>query len=72
MIANFTPEVRRDYRIGVPVAGRYHELLNSDAAVYGGSHVGNASEVATEPIASHGHDQSIALTLPPLGCLFLG
>ena len=72
VIANFTPEVRRDYRIGVPVAGRYHELLNSDAAVYGGSNVGNASEVATEPIASHGHDQSIALTLPPLGCLFLG
>ena len=70
-VANFTPVVREGYRIGVPAAGRYTELLNSDSAFYGGSNVGNLGEVPTEPIASHGHDQSIALTLPPLACVFL-
>ncbi len=68
---NFTPVPRDGYRIGVPVAGPYRELLNSDAALYGGSNMGNAGIAATEPIASHGHAQSLKLTLPPLGCLIL-
>ena len=71
MICNFTPVPRLDYRIGVPGAGFYIELLNSDASAYGGGNVGNGGGVATEPVAAHGYEQSIRLTVPPLGCLFL-
>jgi 1,4-alpha-glucan branching enzyme len=71
MIVNFTPVPRLQYRIGVPDAGFYAELLNSDASCYGGSNVGNLGGVATEPIAAHGFDQSVVLAVPPLGCLLL-
>ena len=70
-IFNFTPVPRGDYRVGVPEPGWYAELLNSDGSVYGGGNVGNGGGVGSEPIASHGFDQSIRLTVPPLGCLFL-
>jgi 1,4-alpha-glucan branching enzyme len=70
-VLNFTPVPRDGYRIGVPVAGAYTELLNSDAGLYGGGNVGNAGVVLTEPIAAHGHGQSLKLMLPPLGCLVL-
>jgi 1,4-alpha-glucan branching enzyme len=68
---NFTPVVRAGYRIGVPRPGFYRELLNTDAAVYGGSNVGNAGGVEAEPVAAHGHPCSLALTLPPLAAVFL-
>jgi 1,4-alpha-glucan branching enzyme len=71
MVFNFTPVPRADYRIGVPAAGYYVELLNSDAAAYGGADVGNGGGVASEALAAHGFDHSIALTVPPLGCLYL-
>ena len=67
MVANFTPVPRPGYRIGVPEAGWYREVLNSDAAMYGGSNMGNGGGVHTEPIPAHGFDQSISLTVPPLG-----
>ena len=67
MVANFTPVPRPDYRIGVPEAGWYREVLNSDAALYGGSNLGNGGGVQSDPIPDHGHDQSISLTVPPLG-----
>jgi 1,4-alpha-glucan branching enzyme len=70
-VVNFTPVIRESYRFGVPVPGVYHELVNSDAEVYGGGNVGNGGAVATEPIAAHGHDQSLNLRLPPLGFLLL-
>jgi 1,4-alpha-glucan branching enzyme len=70
-VLNFTPVPRDGYRIGVPAAGPYTELLNSDAALYGGGNMGNAGVAFTEPVASHGHAQSLMLTLPPLGCLIL-
>ena len=70
-VLNWTPVVRRGYRIGVPAAGFYRELLNSDAAVYGGSNVGNRGGLATDAIAAHGHHFSLNLTLPPLGGLVL-
>ena len=47
-VVNFTPVPRQGYRIGVPEAGTYRELLNSDAEIYGGSNMGNAGAVATE------------------------
>jgi 1,4-alpha-glucan branching enzyme len=70
-IVNFTPVPRVGYRIGVPEAGDYVELLNSDSQFFGGTNVGNAGRVSSEPQAAHGFEQSLRLTLPPLGCLYL-
>jgi len=70
-IFNFTPVVREGYRMGVPEPGRYRELVNTDAEVYGGSNVGNAGMLDTEPIAAQGMAQSLVLTLPPLAGLIL-
>jgi 1,4-alpha-glucan branching enzyme len=70
-IVNFTPVPREGYRIGVPAAGPYHELVNSDSAAYGGSNLGNRGVVHSEPIAAHGHADSVRLDLPPLACLIL-
>jgi 1,4-alpha-glucan branching enzyme len=56
---------------GVPRGGRYSELLNSDAGLYGGGNVGNGGAVSTDPVASHGYPQSLRLSLPPLGFLLL-
>jgi 1,4-alpha-glucan branching enzyme len=71
MVANFTPVPRPGYRIGVPAGGWYREVLNSDAASYGGSNMGNGGGAMTEPIAAHGYDQSLSLIVPPLGFLLL-
>ena len=70
-VLNFTPVPRDGYRIGVPAPGAYAELINSDSEVYGGGNLGNQGAVSTEPIPSHGHQQSLKLNLPPLGCLLL-
>jgi 1,4-alpha-glucan branching enzyme len=70
-VCNFTPVVRHAYRIGVPRGGFYHELLNTDARVYGGSNVGNAGGVLAEPVAAHGQPYSLQLALPPLAALVL-
>jgi 1,4-alpha-glucan branching enzyme len=70
-LVNFTPVPRHGYRIGVPAAGAYREVLNSDAEIYGGSNLGNLGEVGTEAIPAHGFAQSLALTVPPLGFLML-
>jgi 1,4-alpha-glucan branching enzyme len=71
VISNFTPVVRQSYRIGVPEAGFYREVLNSDSDLYGGSNVGNLGGVEAEPVSSHGKPHSLLLTLPPLATLFL-
>jgi 1,4-alpha-glucan branching enzyme len=70
-VLNFTPVPRDGYRIGVPTAGAFDELLNSDSGSYGGSNVGNSGVVFSEPIAAHGHLDSLRLNLPPLGFLLL-
>jgi len=70
-VFNFTPVPREGYRIGVPAAGFYRELLNSDAAVFGGSNVGNGGGVSSEDVPMHGFAQSVNLTIPPLGGLYL-
>lgn len=59
------------YRIGVPHAGAWDEILNTDAVVYGGSGIGNLGLVATEDLPWHGFPQSLALTLPPLAVVYL-
>jgi 1,4-alpha-glucan branching enzyme len=67
VIANFTPVPRYGYRIGVPRAGHWREILNSDANVYGGGGLGNQGGMDAEMIACRGHEQSLVVTAPPLG-----
>lgn len=71
VICNFTPEVRKNYRIGVEEAGTYTEIFNSDRYEFGGSGVGNDKPVKSQAIPSHGKEQSISLTLPPLAVLYI-
>ena len=66
VVVNATPVVRYGYRIGVPRAGTYREALNTDSQHYGGSNVGNQGSVVSEPVAAHGHADSLSVTLPPL------
>lgn len=68
-VFNFTPVPRYNYRIGVPSASGYREVLNSDSSFYGGSNTGNHGMVKTKKIQYHGFNQSIEITLPPLGFL---
>ncbi|HYN94810.1 MAG TPA: 1,4-alpha-glucan branching protein GlgB [Pilimelia sp.] len=69
-VANFAG-VPHDYRVGLPQAGTWTEVLNTDATVYGGSGVGNLGAAHAEPIGSHGLPASAALRLPPMGVLWL-
>ncbi|MCD7098046.1 1,4-alpha-glucan branching enzyme [Stenotrophomonas sp. MMGLT7] len=70
-VSNLTPMPHHDYRVGVPRAGRWDEILNTDSALYGGGNSGNGGVVASEPVAMHGHAQSLRLTLPPLATIYL-
>ncbi len=63
---NFTPVPRRGYRVGVPHEGHWRELLNSNAALYGGTDEGNFGGRLSDPIPTHGYDNSLLLDLPPL------
>jgi 1,4-alpha-glucan branching enzyme len=63
---NFTPVPRDGYRIGVPSAGVYREIFNTDAEMFGGSNVGNDGAVMADPIEAHGRPASLKVTLPPL------
>jgi 1,4-alpha-glucan branching enzyme len=71
VVLNLTPVVRRRYRTGVPWACDYIEIFNSDSRFYGGSDVGNGGAIEAEPVAAHGRDHSLSLTLPPLSAIVL-
>ena len=71
VVVNATPVVRAGYLVGAPQAGFYSEILNTDAAVYGGSNVGNLGGIAANPIPHMSHPYSIPLTLPPLAAVYL-
>ena len=71
VVCNFTPVVRRHYRIGVPHGGRYREVLNTDSMFYGGSNVGNGQMLAALGTPAHGLPDSLSVILPPLGALVL-
>lgn len=71
VVCNCTPVPRSDYRIGVPHGGWWQEILNSDAAEYGGSGVGNLGGVEASTHARHGREHSVVLTLPPLATVML-
>ena len=66
---NFSAVPRYDYRIGAPVGGVWEEILNSDAAVYGGGGMGNFGAVETSPTPLHGRPHALGLTLPPLSVI---
>ncbi|MDG6777352.1 1,4-alpha-glucan branching protein GlgB [Thiomicrorhabdus sp. zzn3] len=68
---NFTPVPRTHYRVGLPQSGRYQELLNSDAEIFGGGNMGNEGGVHSDPIVWMNQPCSAELTLPPLGVLVL-
>ncbi len=67
VVLNLTPVPRYQYRVGLPRPGKWREVLNSDAALYGGSNVGNLGGVIAEDVSCHNQSCSAELTLPPLG-----
>jgi 1,4-alpha-glucan branching enzyme len=71
VICNFTSEPRHGYRIGLPAAGRWREVLNTDSEAYGGSNLGNLGAVTAFDIPSHGQPASAEIVLPPLATLYL-
>ena len=70
-VANLSPVPRHEYRLGMPQAGAYRELINSDAPAYGGSGVANPERIAVAEVPWDGQQQSALLTIPPLGTLWL-
>jgi 1,4-alpha-glucan branching enzyme len=70
-VFNCTPVPRYQYRLGVPCGGSWNEVLNSDAAVFGGGGLGNLGTVDAAAVASHARLSSLCLTLPPLAALYL-
>jgi 1,4-alpha-glucan branching enzyme len=68
---NFTPVPQQAYRLGVPEAGTYVELLNTDSAYYGGSNIGNGAGVAATPGEWMGRPANVCVTIPPLGAVVL-
>lgn len=70
VVVNATPAVHHTYRLGVPVAGEWEELLNSDHDEYGGSGV-DTGVSETVPVPAHGHFQSLVLRIPPLSVVVL-
>jgi 1,4-alpha-glucan branching enzyme len=69
-LANFSPVPRHDHRVGLPVEGRWMEVLNTDAGHYGGSGLGNLGAVTAEAVPRHGQPASAAFSLPPLAVVW--
>jgi len=69
VLGNFTPVERTGFRIGVPNAGHWREMLNTDASVYGGANRGNLGGVDAVEEPYQGQPASMAVTLPPLATL---
>jgi 1,4-alpha-glucan branching enzyme len=70
-VCNFTPVVRESFRLGVPEAGRYQVVLNTDSRKFGGTGLGETEYLESTAHAAHGRAQSLMLTLPPLATLWL-
>jgi 1,4-alpha-glucan branching enzyme len=69
--ANWTPVPREGYRIGIPAAGRYRQLLDSDDERWGGSGSGVFTTLESSPEPAHRRPYSLLLTLPPLAIVYL-
>ena len=70
MVFNFSNQILSNYRIGVPEAGFWSEVMNSDATEFGGSGVGNLGGVHSSNEGAHGFEHSIEITVPPLGAVW--
>jgi 1,4-alpha-glucan branching enzyme len=70
VVCNFTPVPRHGFRLGVPQAGTWAEVINSDLEVYGGSGIANGTLV-TEAVGAHHQHQSVVMSLPPLATVIL-
>ena len=68
VICNFTPVVYEKQAVGVPFEGKYKEIFNSDAEIYGGSGHVNTRMKQSKPVRVDGRDNSVVVTIPPLGC----
>ena len=68
---NYTPVLRHGYRIGLPAAGAYEEVFNSDSSWYGGSNAGNSGPIQSAAMPHHGREHSLTMTLPPLAVVVL-
>jgi 1,4-alpha-glucan branching enzyme len=68
---NFTPAAREGFRVGVPLGGRWREILNSDAGIYFGGGVTNEGALPASSPGAHGREHAVEIRLPPLGCAFL-
>ncbi len=71
VVCNLTPIPRENYRVGIPEAGKWHEIFNSDSKDFGGSNVGNMEFVNSEATPTHDKAYSVSLTLPPMGVIYL-
>lgn len=71
VISNFTPVPRENFRVGVPHGGKYVEIFNSDAEIYGGSGMGNPNGVEASEEGWNFRPNSIFVTLPPLATIIL-
>jgi len=69
VVCNFTPVLRRNFRIGAPCGGYWEEIFNSDASDFGGSGQGNLGGVEAAPVPSHRQPHALTITLPPLGAV---
>ena len=71
IVLNMTPMPRQDYRIGIPTAGTYYEVFNSDSVDFHGSGVGNPNAMQSEETSWQGRPQSLRLNIPPLGAVVM-
>ena len=71
IVFNFTPVPQTDYRLGVPAAGCYVELLNTDSVFYGGSNLGNGGALPAHEGEWMGRPANLEVTIPPLGAVVL-
>jgi len=69
VILNLTPVPRPHYRVGLPLGGKWREVLNSDAAVYAGGNQGNLGGVTAQVRPYHGQSHSAEFLLPPLSAI---
>jgi 1,4-alpha-glucan branching enzyme len=71
VISNFTPTTHTNYQVGVPLAGTWREIINTDAQQYQGSGVINEGHIHSQPEPCHGREQSLRITVPPLATIIL-
>jgi len=69
-VGNFSPVVREAHRLGLPRAGQYKQLLNTDAEKYCGGGFGVVKSIKAEEVLSHGLEYSAEITLPPLATMW--